>query len=435
MVEFDYTPRVAQDTAGLGFVLPLPQMQQGIDVRNANPQTRASQAASMPFYEQAEDIDPTLTYLRDSYIADVQGLNALVQEAVSLGYDPRTIDYQDAQSIEVNKRYREMLEPIKQKEAQLRYAKPVTTRMRQLGQLYDPSIEDISALQGFGGAEDISKAYNQSLTSMGYGQEGLQAANTARIAAQNNITAIYKPYVDRFANNPVLAQSLNTMYQRDLSAMEQALPKAPPKPQRDPIADAALKDQETARAKAEKELQSYLKRTAPQRVGGEIKLGNKVIGTRKRVPFAVDMTPTSTSAFTTESNFAKEGLGDEAVGGRVPVQEPRYDGMEIVAIGPNNIVITNLTNKKKGDVLRFAVMAKGLAKSEVGSIDAYDDPRNVFQFKDEAQATALEQRLSELEQDVNAYNAAWFGTAPTPAAQPALSPAGKTNLKSTETPR
>lgn len=380
MVEFDYTPRVAQETAGLGFSLPLPQRQQGIDVRNANPQTRASQAASMPFYQQAEDIDPTLTNLRDSYIADVQGLNALVQEAVSLGYDPRTIDYQDPQSIEVNKRYREMLEPIKQKEAQLRYAKPVTTRMRQLGQLYDPSIEDVSALQGFGGAEDVSKAYNQSLTSMGYGQEGLNAANIARKAAQDNIKAIYQPYMDKFANNPVLAQSLNTMLQRDLSTMEQALPKAPPKETEQKLSEyeklvmksAFESDEKTQGYLSAMPITEYGSNLVYQNVVRNKKTGEAIraegtfnLGRLLRVPLAKAIQPASTTAFVEGEEGLQKNIGDQ-----------KYNDMKIVPVDAKGNPTQDKTKIKE-----FKVLLTG------SGTNANDDAVNIFGEYDEIGTT------------------------------------------------
>lgn len=417
MVEFDYTPRVAQETAGLGFSLPLPQRQQGIDVRNANPQTRASQAASMPFYQQAEDIDPTLTNLRDSYIADVQGLNALVQEAVSLGYDPRTIDYQDPQSIEVNKRYREMLEPIKQKEAQLRYAKPVTTKMRQLGQLYDPSIEDISALQGFGGAEDVSKAYNQSLTSMGYGQEGLNAANIARKAAQDNITAIYQPYIDKFANNPVLAQSLNTMLQRDLSTMEQALPKAPPKDELGIYYQKKQIDKKFKDVKEVEELDSQIQiSVAPtnfsvKTASGTMRpvLGLPIAGLGKVI--APKKSSVKTSGGKTEQATKQE-----------------FDRIAVLPMNKSGAAIFEPT--ATDEVVGFGVFAVGKADVGTGTkkrtVDVYDSYDIVSSVANENYKAVSNDRRNKLQSEAERLNEEYFGKKP--ATKPAATPAAKGEL-------
>jgi hypothetical protein len=437
MVEFDYTPRVAQETAGLGFTLPLPQRQQGVDVRNANPQTRAAQAASMPFYQQSEEIDPTLTNLRDAYIADVQGLNALVQEAVSLGYDPRTIDYQDPQSIEVNKRYREMLEPIKQKEMQLRYAKPVTTRMRQLGQLYDPSIEDISALQGFEGALDVAKAYNQSLTSMGYGQDGLTAANNARLAAQNNITAIYSPYVEKFANNPVLAQSLNTMYQRDISAMEQALPKAPPKETEQKLSEyeklvmksAFESDEKTQGYLSAMPITEYGDNLGYQTVVRNKKTGEQIrvedrynLGRLLRVPLAKPIQPASTTAFVEGENGLQKNIGDQ-----------KYNDMKIVPVDAKGNPTQDKANTKAFKV--FLTGAGTNASNEAVNIfGKYDELGTTGDKEFNAVTKASYEYLSSVAKE-KTQALKDKKSAGKPAARPATQPAGKTNLKSTVTPR
>lgn len=409
MVEFEYTPRVASETAGLGFSLPLPQRQVGVDVRNANPNTRASMMQDMPFYEVSEDIDPTLTNLRDAYIADVQGLNALVQEAVALGYDPRTIDYQDPQSIEINKMYREMLNPIKQKEAQLRYAKPITERMRQQGQFYNRGIQDVANLYGFGGAEDVVKGYNQSLTSMGYDKEGLFAAQKGREEAIANIDKVYAPLLEQYKDDPEALQQLNTMYNMNVSSLEQAMPKGS-KPQRDPIQDFEAKEIVKANIELQKEqikaqdkYEKVLKQMTPRAVSGNLIVkgtdGKKVrdIGQRVSAPLTKSMEPSTVTA----KYYSKSTPLPE----RNNLDKFRYDSMEIIGIDKDGNVIEG-KDVPISQYDRFEVLMKGSASSAgKRRVAVYDTFGNVVRGLSEEEEAAYEQVYNSLNQQSAQMNA------------------------------
>lgn len=435
MVEFEYTPRVASETAGLGFSLPLPQRQVGVDVRNANPNTRASMMQDMPFYEVSEDIDPTLTNLRDAYIADVQGLNALVQEAVALGYDPRTIDYQDPQSVEINRMYREMLNPIKQKELQLRYAKPVTQRMRQAGEIYDPATMDVANLVGFGGAEDIAKAASQSISSYGYDEAGLKAAEELRANAIANIDAYYAPQMQKFAGNEAMLQSLETMRQRDLNSIKTALPRAKQK-ERDPIRDFEAREIVKANIELQKEqiksqgkYEKTLKQMTPRAVSGNLIVkgtdGKKVrdIGQRVSAPLTKSMEPATVTA-----KYYSKSTPLEA---RNNLDKFRYDSMEIIGIDKDgNVIEGKDTPISQYD--RFEVVMKGSAK--VGgkrNVAVYDTFGNVVRGLSEEEEAAYEQVYNSLVQQANQMNANLRGGS-TPSNPSSTAPALNTNTQATD---
>jgi hypothetical protein len=392
-------------------------------VRNANPQTRAAQAASMPFYEQSEEIDPTLTNLRDAYIADVQGLNALVQEAVSLGYDPRTIDYQDPQSIEVNKRYREMLEPIKQKEMQLRYAKPVTTKMRQSGELYDPFITEVSNLSGFGGAENITKAYNASLSSMGYDQAGIAAAEAARQQAIEGINAVYAPYREQFKGNPVMSQALETKYMTDMNSLEQALPKGA-KPQRDELAMYYQKKQIDKDFKAVEEVNDFDSKmqisVAPTNFTVKTASGTArpVLG----LPLAglgVVIAPKKSSVKTSG------GKTEQAT-------KQEFDRIAVLPMNKNGNAIFEPT--ATDEVVGFGVFAVGKADVGTGTkkrtVDVYDSYDIVSSVANKNYKAVSDDRRNKLQSEAARLNEEYFGKKP--AAQPATKPARTQGTSTTD---
>jgi hypothetical protein len=419
MVQFDYTPRVAGETAGLGFTLPLPQRQQGIDVRSASPQSRRA-AADASFYEPATDIDTTLTTMRDGYMQGVQELNDLIRDAYSKGYDPRTVDYGDENSMEVNKRFTEKINDIKMREAQLRQAKAITSRFMQQGQVFDQNIEDISNLQGFGGAEDIAKAFNAANTASGYGDDGFQAMQQAREDAIANIDAVYAPYFEKYKDNPIVLQQLQTKYQTNIGALETPFMKPPPAPKPSRVDESLEIERRKKDESFRRNVQSYLSRTEPT-YGEEVSVSGLKIG--KNITASIGgVSQVATTSSVVDNRTDLSLLSEQDIsGGRVTVSDPKYDRISLVAIGKDGRVISDFSGVEevqgqgrraqtvkrplsKDDIVEFRVMATGSAKMRGGAVtNAYDDP-SVLTYKDEAQAEAVRRRISELQIEANKRN-------------------------------
>jgi len=416
MVEFDYTPRVAQETAGLGFTLPLPQRQQGVDVRNANPQTRAVQAASMPFYEQADDITSALTTLRDAYIADVQDLNTLVQEGVELGYDARTIDYQDPQSIEVNKRYREVLNRVKSKELELRNAKPIVDAVTKAGGLVNTGAMAYGEIDPFLGAGEPIKAFNQGIGSQGYGEEGMTTALLAKEKAEQDINAIYAPQFEKYKNNPTMMQSLENKRLRDISSLQAISKKEAPREPRDPIADFQLREEIKLKMQSNRAYNSAIKDMTITPVSNNLfvkgKDGKKVrdIGARYSAPLTKTMEPASVDA-----KYYGRGTKDTD---RKNLDKFKYDVMEIVGIDKDGNVIED-ANTPVSQYDRFEVVMKGSASSGGKKrIAVYDTYGNVVRGLSEEEQEAYKDVNEVLGQQAKIMTRALKGGASVPATKP-----------------
>lgn len=383
MINFEYTPRAASETAGLGFQLPIAQRQVGVDVRNADPNVRR-RAADASFYEPATDIDTTLTAMRDEYMLGVQELNELSRQAFAKGYDPRSVDYSDANSIEVNRRFTEKIAEIKMKEAQLRQARAVTSRFMQQGTLYDPTISDISQLQGFEGAGGVVKGFNQALTAQGYGEEGMQIMQEAREQAIANIQSIYQPYMEKYANNPIAMQALQTKLNTELASLEVPAVKPPPREARDPIAEFVAKKEIGLEIEDNRKFNSAIKTMSPKPVGNKLIArapdgSKREIGQLYRAPLPSPVSP-ATSA-------AKYVVGD------IPSDEPlknfKYDALEIVPIDKDGKVITSMKNIPVSKYDRFVVLAKGVAEG-YKLYTVYDEFNAISKSGDNATNNAME---------------------------------------------
>ena len=429
MVEFDYTPRVAQETAGLGFTLPLPQRQQGVDVRNANPQTRAAQAASMPFYEQASDITSALTTLRDAYIADVQDLNTLVQEGVELGYDARTIDYQDPQSIEVNKRYREVLNRVKAKELELRNAKPLVDAVAKSRGVFNPEAMSYGEIDPFFGAAEAAAAFNQGVGTQGYGEEGMTEALKAKAQAEQNINAIYAPQFEKYKNNPAMMQSLEDKRLRDISSLQAISKKEAPREPRDPIMDFQMKEEIRLKMQSNKAYNNVIKDMTITPVSENLfvkgKDGKKVreIGQRYSAPLTKTMEPASVSA-----KYYDKGIQPEQI---IGLDGFKYDAMEIVGIDKDgNVIKAKDTPLSQYD--RFEVVMKGSASTGTKRIAVYDTYGNVVRGISEEEREAYRDVNNVLQQQAQNMTRALKGGASVPSAQPATQPTGTQGTNTTD---
>jgi hypothetical protein len=93
----------------------------------------------------------------------VQELNELSRQALAKGYDPRSVDYSDANSIEVNRRFTEKVAEIKMKEAELRQAREFKQRAFAKGDIFSSSfnaqqmVDNALSPQSFQAVQEYNK--------------------------------------------------------------------------------------------------------------------------------------------------------------------------------------------------------------------------------------------------------------------------------------
>ena len=186
--------------------------------------------------------------------------------------------------------------------------------------------------------------------------------------------------MDKFANNPVLAQSLNTMYQRDLSALEQALPKAPPRETEQKLSDyekLVMKsnfesDEKTQDYLSAMPITEYGSNLVYQNVVRNKKTGEAIrtedsfnLGRLLRVPLAKAIQPVSTTAFVEGEEGLQKSIGDQ-----------KYNDMKIVPVDAKGNPTQDKTNIKE-----FKVFLTG-----AGTTD-YNTAVNIFGKYDEIGTT------------------------------------------------
>jgi hypothetical protein len=275
--------------------------------------------------------------LRDAYIADVQDLNTLVQEGVELGYDARTIDYQDPQSIEVNKRYREVLNRVKSKELELRNAKPLVDAVAKSKGVFNPEAMSYGEIDPFFGAAEAAAAFNQGVGTQGYGEEGMTEALKAKAQAEQNINAIYAPQFEKYKNNPTMMQSLENKKRRDISSLQAISKKeAPPKETEQKLSEyeklvmksAFESDEKTQGYLSAMPITEYGSNLVYQNVVRNKKTGEQIrvedsfnLGRLLRVPLAKPIQPASTTAFVEGMDGLQKNIGDQ-----------KYNDMKIVPV-------------------------------------------------------------------------------------------------------
>lgn len=118
MDQTDLSPRVAQETAGYGFQVPIFRMNQGINASMASPQARQSMIpvdfAMEDFRVSPEDYQMSLK--EEARVGLDQGLlelNDLVSKAAMAGIDATKIDMSNPASIAVNQMFRKKFQEVK----------------------------------------------------------------------------------------------------------------------------------------------------------------------------------------------------------------------------------------------------------------------------------------------------------------------------------
>lgn len=115
----ELTPRVAQQTAGLGFQVPVFRMNQGVNAATANPMSRAAMQPMEMISEGQFGLNPNVMAMADEqsraqFFAGVDELNQFVNKAAEFGIDPSKVDMTVPESFALNQEFRKRVQALQQ---------------------------------------------------------------------------------------------------------------------------------------------------------------------------------------------------------------------------------------------------------------------------------------------------------------------------------
>jgi len=115
----ELTPRVAQQTAGLGFQVPVFRMNQGVSAATANPMSRAAMQPMEMVSEGQFGLNPNVMAMADEqsraqFFAGVDELNQFVNKAAEFGIDPSKVDMSVPESFALNQEFRKRVQSLQQ---------------------------------------------------------------------------------------------------------------------------------------------------------------------------------------------------------------------------------------------------------------------------------------------------------------------------------
>lgn len=115
----ELTPRVAQQTAGLGFQVPVFRMNQGVSAATANPMSRAAMQPMEMISEGQFGLNPNVMAMADEqsraqFFAGVDELNQFVNKAAEFGIDPSKVDMTVPESFALNQEFRKRVQGLQQ---------------------------------------------------------------------------------------------------------------------------------------------------------------------------------------------------------------------------------------------------------------------------------------------------------------------------------
>jgi len=127
----ELTPRVAQDTGGFGFQVPVFRMNQGISAATANPMSRAAMQPMEMISEAQFGLNPNVLAMADEsaraqFFAGVDELNQFVNKAAEFGIDPSKVDMSVPESFALNQEFRKRVQALQQQ------ARGITTGAAQI---------------------------------------------------------------------------------------------------------------------------------------------------------------------------------------------------------------------------------------------------------------------------------------------------------------
>ena len=115
----ELTPRVAQQTAGFGFQVPVFRMNQGVSAATANPMSRAAMQPMEMVSEGQFGLNPNVMAMADEqsraqFFAGVDELNQFVNKAAEFGIDPSKVDMSVPESFALNQEFRKRVQSLQQ---------------------------------------------------------------------------------------------------------------------------------------------------------------------------------------------------------------------------------------------------------------------------------------------------------------------------------
>lgn len=115
----ELTPRVAQQTAGFGFQVPVFRMNQGVSAATANPMSRAAMQPMEMISEGQFGLNPNVMAMADEqsraqFFAGVDELNQFVNKAAEFGIDPSKVDMSVPESFALNQEFRKRVQSLQQ---------------------------------------------------------------------------------------------------------------------------------------------------------------------------------------------------------------------------------------------------------------------------------------------------------------------------------
>lgn len=143
---FELTPRVAQDTGGFGFQVPVFRMNQGVSAATANPMSRAAMQPMEMISEGQFGLNPNVLAMADEsaraqFFAGVDELNQFVNKAAEFGIDPSKVDMSVPESFALNQEFRKRVQALQQQ------ARGITTGAAQQALIDQQAQRELITMQ------------------------------------------------------------------------------------------------------------------------------------------------------------------------------------------------------------------------------------------------------------------------------------------------
>jgi len=214
----ELTPRVAQQTAGLGFQVPVFRMNQGVSAATANPMSRAAMQPMEMVSEGQFGLNPNVMAMADEqsraqFFAGVDELNQFVNKAAEFGIDPSKVDMSVPESFALNQEFRKRVQGLQQQARAISTgAAQVAVAEREADKAYQTLIrgrneEEYAYQQGRRKKADILEGLGgevfehefrilDDLSKEGITRGDVAAQNEFKARAANSIPALEQAYAE-----------------------------------------------------------------------------------------------------------------------------------------------------------------------------------------------------------------------------------------------
>jgi hypothetical protein len=214
----ELTPRVAQQTAGFGFQVPVFRMNQGVSAATANPMSRAAMQPMEMVSEGQFGLNPNVMAMADEqsraqFFAGVDELNQFVNKAAEFGIDPSKVDMSVPESFALNQEFRKRVQGLQQQARAISTgAAQVAVAEREADKAYQTLIrgrneeeyayqqgrrKKADILEGLGG-EVFENEFRilDTLSKEGITRGDVAAQNEFRARAASSIPALEQAYAE-----------------------------------------------------------------------------------------------------------------------------------------------------------------------------------------------------------------------------------------------